>query len=75
MDTLCIPVVNLGDSLSLVDEIDRLKQRAIDHMAFIYAAAEQTLLLDSEIQELSVSNVHHNEILAHINCSAWMGKS
>lgn len=66
MDTLCVPVSK---------ENDKYKVESINQMASIYAAAEQVLILDSELQTMKISNRSPTEILARILCSTWMTRS
>ena len=66
IDTLCIPVDPKSSNLRL---------RAINKMDAIYAQAGEVLVLDSEIQRLSIGNTHPCELLAHLAYSSWMTRS
>ena len=66
MDTLCIPV-NLESS--------DLRMKAINKMDAVYAHAREVLVLDSEIQRLSIKETHPCEVLARLAYSSWMGRS
>ncbi|KAF2008145.1 hypothetical protein P154DRAFT_516866 [Amniculicola lignicola CBS 123094] len=68
MDTLCIPVGQ--DKLT-----HELKNKAINHMAFIYGQASQVLVLDAALQESKLANMSKREVLAKIYYSNWMGRS
>jgi hypothetical protein len=65
MDTLCIPVEPKYEALRLA---------AINKMAPAYAQASQTLVLDSELQQIRISTSQYSEILAKLAYSAWMGR-
>ncbi|KAL8701391.1 MAG: hypothetical protein Q9201_004929 [Fulgogasparrea decipioides] len=66
MDTLCIPVK--PEDLAL-----RLK--AINNMALTYAAARKCLVLDPELQDLSMNDLTHLQVNAHVLCSTWLTRS
>ncbi|RYP81887.1 hypothetical protein DL769_001812 [Monosporascus sp. CRB-8-3] len=75
MDTLCIPVSKDGDAPDVVQDVNHLKQEAIDKMAFIYAGASATLVLDSELQQTDVDLDRSGsdvDLLGKILCSTWM---
>lgn len=66
MDTLCIPVDPLRKDL---------RRKAIDNMALIYAAAEKCLVLDAELQQISMKGLDAIQINAHVLCSSWVRRS
>ncbi|CAI6085774.1 unnamed protein product [Clonostachys chloroleuca] len=68
LDTLCIPVG---------EQYFDLKMRAINQMAAIYAGASQVLILDSNMEQLSLNGpgVEACEILARMCVAPWMGRS
>lgn len=66
MDTLCIPVD---------PESSDLRIKAINKMDAVYAHAGEVLVLDSEIQNLSISDTHPCELVARLANSSWMGRS
>ena len=66
MDTLCKPV----DPRS-----SNLRMKAINKMDAVYAHAREVLVLDSEIQRLSIKETHPCELLARLAYSSWMGRS
>ena len=66
MDTLCIPVNQ---------ESSDLRMKAINKMDAVYAHAREVLVLDSEIQRLSIKETHPCELLARLAYSSWMGRS
>lgn len=63
MDTLCIPVK---------PQDEQLRKASINSMASIYAGANETLVLDSELLA-TPANTH--DCLARIICSVWMSRS
>lgn len=63
MDTLCIPVG---------PEYASLRANAINRMDLIYAGARDVLVLDPELQQISLEGLPQEEISAHILCSPWM---
>lgn len=63
MDTLCIPVGLENASL---------RANAIKRMDLIYAGARDVLVLDPELQQISLEGLPQEEISAHILCSPWM---
>ncbi|KAF7507364.1 hypothetical protein GJ744_010681 [Endocarpon pusillum] len=65
LDTLCIPV---GDTVSA----QQARQRSIADMARIYSRAYRVLVLDVELQRISLNTTTAEEALAHILCSSWM---
>ena len=65
IDTLCIPV----DS-----QYANLRTRAINMMNLIYASARSVLVLDSELQHLSIKNMRHSEAFVRLVYSSWMGR-
>ena len=66
MDTLCIPVDPKSSDLRI---------RAINKMDAIYAHAREVLVLDTEVQRLSISETHPSELMARLAYSSWMGRS
>ncbi|VUC30630.1 unnamed protein product [Clonostachys rosea] len=68
LDTLCIPVG---------EQYFDLKMKAINQMAAIYAGASQVLILDSNMEQLSLDGpgVEACEILARMCVAPWMGRS
>lgn len=60
IDTLCVPVGK------------PFRVQAIRSMDLIYAAAENTLVLDSELQQ--ISRTSQEQMSAHVLCSSWMGR-
>ena len=66
MDTLCIPVDPKSSDLRI---------RAINKMDAIYAHAREVLVLDTEVQRLSISETHPSELIARLAYSSWMGRS
>ncbi|KAL8965156.1 MAG: hypothetical protein Q9183_004000, partial [Haloplaca sp. 2 TL-2023] len=66
MDTLCIPVH---------PEYKDLRKKAIDNMAVIYAAAERCLVLDPELQNISMKGLSTLQVNAHVLCSVWLTRS
>ncbi len=66
MDTLCIPV----------DPQHRdLRVKAIGAMALVYAAAERCLVLDPELQHISMKGLDAVQVNAHVLCSTWLTRS
>lgn len=63
MDTLCIPVGLENASL---------RANAINKMDLIYAGARDVLVLDPELQQISLEGLPQEEISAHVLCSPWM---
>ena len=63
MDTLCIPPGLENASL---------RANAINKMDLIYAGARDVLVLDPELQKISLEGVPQEETSAHILCSPWM---
>ena len=66
IDTLCIPVS---------PESSDLRMKAINKMDAVYAHAREVLVLDVEIQRLSIKKTHPCELLARLAYSSWMGRS
>ena len=66
IDTLCIPIDPKSSNLRI---------KAINTMDAIYAHAREVLVLDSEVQRISISDTHPCELLAHLAYSSWMGRS
>ncbi|TDZ28929.1 hypothetical protein C8035_v003896 [Colletotrichum spinosum] len=62
MDSLCIPVSQ---------EHHGLRMKAINLMAFIYSAAEATLVLDDELLQFKESHEPHEALLARCLVSKW----
>ena len=65
MDTLCI----VGEADSVV------RAKAIAKMALTYAAAENVLVLDPELQTISQEGLSQEQICAHVMCCAWLTRS
>lgn len=65
MDTFCIPV---GDTFS------GARDKAINSMAEIYGGARAVLVLDPELQRISVTKMEAEQVLAHHLCSPWMSR-
>lgn len=63
MDTFCIPVGLENASL---------KASTVNKMDLIYAGARDVLVLDPELQQISLEGLSQEEISAHILCSPWM---
>lgn len=68
LDGFCIPVATN-------DRMSRLKQKAISLMTVIYARASRVLILDAELQQLSIQIVSREELAARIIVSSWNGRS
>ncbi|KAL8679840.1 MAG: hypothetical protein Q9186_003906 [Xanthomendoza sp. 1 TL-2023] len=66
MDTLCIPVR---------PEDRPLRIKAINNMNLIYAAAERCLVLDPELQRISMKSLSPVQINAHVLCCTWLTRS
>ncbi|KAL8751955.1 MAG: hypothetical protein Q9184_005892, partial [Pyrenodesmia sp. 2 TL-2023] len=66
MDTLCIPVD---------PQHKELRIKAIGAMALVYAAAERCLVLDPELQHISMEGLDPVQINAHVFCSTWLTRS
>ncbi|KAI4220533.1 MAG: hypothetical protein L6R40_008672, partial [Gallowayella cf. fulva] len=66
MDTLCIPVH---------PEDRPLRIKAINNMNLIYAAAERCLVLDPELQKISMKYVSPIQVNAHVVCCTWLTRS
>ncbi|TEA10728.1 hypothetical protein C8034_v008607 [Colletotrichum sidae] len=62
MDSLCIPVSQ---------EHHGLRMKAINLMAFIYSAAEATLVLDDELLQFEKSHEPYEALLARCLASKW----
>ena len=62
MDTLCIPVA---------PEHTDLRTKAINRMAPTYAQADNTLILDSELQKIRLATSSATEILVYLAYCAW----
>ena len=65
MDTLCI----VGEADSAV------RAKAISKMALTYAAAENVLVLDPELQKITLEGLSQEQICAHVLCCAWLTRS
>lgn len=65
MDTFCIPV---GDTFS------GARDKAINLMAEIYGGARAVLVLDPELQRISVTKMEAEQVVAHHLCSPWMSR-
>ncbi|KAL8906272.1 MAG: hypothetical protein Q9171_006332, partial [Xanthocarpia ochracea] len=66
MDTLCIPVH---------PEDRPLRIKAINNMNLIYAAAERCLVIDPELQQISMKGLSSIQTNAHVLCSTWLTRS
>ena len=66
MDTLCIPVDPTASDL---------RMKAINKMDAVYAHAREVLVLDPEVQTLSISDTHPCELLSRLAYSSWMSRS
>ncbi|KAM0798530.1 hypothetical protein BDR22DRAFT_859434 [Usnea florida] len=66
MDTLCIP----NDPKS-----SGLRIRTINKTDAIYAHARELLVLDTQVQRLSISETHPSELMARLAYSSWLGRS
>ncbi|KAL8707992.1 MAG: hypothetical protein Q9220_007072 [cf. Caloplaca sp. 1 TL-2023] len=66
MDTLCVPVQ---------PENAVLRQNAINNMALTYAAAERCLVLDQELQSITMKHLTPTQLNAHVLCSTWLTRS
>ena len=68
LDTLCIPVHS---------KYYDLKIKSINNMARIYAGAGRVIVLDSELENFSVTEMREDvtNVLALIKCSPWMSRS
>ena len=65
IDTLCIPVD---------PQYTNLRTRAINMMNLIYASARSVLVLDSELQHLSLKHMRPSEAFVRLVYSSWMGR-
>lgn len=63
IDTLCVPVGKHNKPYRI---------QAIRSMDLIYASAENTLVLDSELQQISQTS--QEQMSAHVLCSSWMAR-
>ena len=63
MDTLLIPVGEANASL---------RNKAIQSMALIYARAKNVLVLDAELQNISLQGIPLEQASAHVLSSSWM---
>lgn len=63
LDTLCIPV---GDAAH------QARQRSIADMAKIYSGAYRVLVLDVELQNITLNKTPVEQALAYILCCSWM---
>ena len=63
MDTLLIPVGEANASL---------RNKAIQSMALVYARAKNVLVLDAELQNISLQDIPLEQASAHVLCSSWM---
>lgn len=63
IDTLCVPVGKKNKPYRI---------QTIRSMDLIYAAAENTLVLDSELQQISQTSPE--QMSAHVLCSSWMAR-
>jgi len=65
MDTLCIPVD---------EQYAHLRVKAINKMNAVYARARKVLVLESEMQQLSLKTTAPTQVLAQLAYSSWMGR-
>ena len=65
IDTLCIPVG---------PQYTNLRIRAINMMNLVYASARSVLVLDSELQHLSLKHMRPSETFVRLVYSSWMGR-
>ena len=65
IDTLCIPVDPRYTNLRL---------SAINKMSMIYASARNVLVLDSELEHLSLQSMCPSEVFVRLVYSSWMGR-
>ena len=63
MDTLLIPVG---------EENATLRNKAIQSMALIYARAKNVLVLDAELQNISLHDIPLEQACTHVLSSSWM---
>lgn len=63
MDTLLIPV---GEANA------ELRNKAIQSMSLVYARAKNVLVLDAELQKLSLQDLPLEQASAHVLSSSWM---
>ena len=63
MDTLLIPVGEANAAL---------RDKAIQSMALIYARAKNVLVLDAELQNISLHEISLEQACAHVLSSSWM---
>ncbi len=64
------------DTLCIVDEADSvIRAKAISKMALTYAAAEEVLVLDPELQKTKLKGLSQEQICAHVSCCAWLTRS
>ncbi len=83
LDYLGFPVVHQKrravfwmDTLCIVDEANSvIRAKAISKMALTYAAAEEVLVLDPELQNTSLKGLSREQICAHVLCCAWLTRS
>ncbi|KAI4280821.1 MAG: hypothetical protein L6R35_005819 [Caloplaca aegaea] len=66
MDTLCVPVD---------PQESPLRRKAIGNMALIYAAGQRCLVLDPELQHISMDGLTLTQLNAHVLCSTWLTRS
>ncbi|KAL8974381.1 MAG: hypothetical protein Q9197_001376 [Variospora fuerteventurae] len=66
MDTLCVPVD---------PQESPLRRKAIGNMALIYAAGQRCLVLDPELQHISMQGLTLTQLNAHVLCSTWLTRS
>ena len=66
IDVLCIPVAS---------EYAAERRTSINKMGIIYAAAETVLILDYELQRISIKNLDRLEILARLLTCSWMERA
>lgn len=62
MDTLCIPV-GLGKTL---------RRKAIARMNFTFAGADNVLVIDPALRDITARNLSKLQLRLHVACSPWM---
>jgi hypothetical protein len=71
-DTLCIPVEKDKMYKNKNDITTNLKSRAINKMAFVYAAAMHVMVIDQTVRNLSYDHMSDLELAAKLLTSPWM---
>ena len=64
MDTFCIPV-SLGKAL---------RRKAISQMNFIFAGADNVLVIDTRLQTLEERSLSKLQLRLQVACSPWMSR-